>query len=97
MRSYREKISKWQNQVSERLQALGKRTGDHFNFDLFHIGMLHLELKLMLVYFWLFLASMVFIYLGVGMSENKVLVLLLSLLFVLRCWNENMMFSDLMH
>lgn len=28
MRSYREKISKWQNQVSERLQALGKRTGD---------------------------------------------------------------------
>ncbi|XP_010506502.1 PREDICTED: spastin-like isoform X1 [Camelina sativa] len=27
VRSYREKISKWQNQVSERLQALGKRTG----------------------------------------------------------------------
>jgi spastin len=28
VRSYREKISNWQNQVSERLQALGKRTGD---------------------------------------------------------------------
>ncbi|KAL9844250.1 putative microtubule-severing ATPase [Arabidopsis thaliana] len=27
VRSYREKISNWQNQVSERLQALGKRTG----------------------------------------------------------------------
>ncbi|XP_024010899.1 spastin isoform X2 [Eutrema salsugineum] len=27
VRSYREKISKWQNQVSERLQALAKRTG----------------------------------------------------------------------
>uniref|UniRef100_M4CL31 microtubule-severing ATPase n=1 Tax=Brassica campestris TaxID=3711 RepID=M4CL31_BRACM len=28
VRSYREKISKWQSQVSERLQALGKRAGD---------------------------------------------------------------------
>ncbi|KAF2566425.1 hypothetical protein F2Q68_00023987 [Brassica cretica] len=27
VRSYREKISKWQSQVSERLQALGKRAG----------------------------------------------------------------------
>ncbi|XP_010559115.1 PREDICTED: spastin isoform X1 [Tarenaya hassleriana] len=27
VRSYRQKISKWQNQVSERLQALGKRAG----------------------------------------------------------------------
>lgn len=31
VRSCREKISKWQNQVSERLLALGKRTGDKFD------------------------------------------------------------------
>ncbi|CAN8318668.1 unnamed protein product [Cochlearia groenlandica] len=31
VRSYREKISKWQNQVSERLQALSKRSGDFWH------------------------------------------------------------------
>ncbi|CAF1873336.1 unnamed protein product [Brassica napus] len=31
VRSYREKISKWQSQVSGRLQALSKRTGEQFD------------------------------------------------------------------
>lgn len=37
VRSYRQKISKWQGQVSERLQTLSRRAGLYFHFHLFLI------------------------------------------------------------
>lgn len=41
VRLYREKISKWQSQVSGRLQALGKRTGEQFDSQFLHIGLMN--------------------------------------------------------
>lgn len=34
MKSYRQKISKWQGQVSERLQVLNRRGGNHSRHEL---------------------------------------------------------------
>ena len=34
MKSYRQKISKWQGQVSERLQVLNRRAGNHSGHEL---------------------------------------------------------------